>query len=96
MDDLAGYLLEKESITGKEFMKIFNRYKGITEDGEGSGDEDSDTGAVKDEADPENAGETSDAAKADAAEAEETAEVPADNEAKEGQAAGETEEEQQG
>nr|MCR5357460.1 ATP-dependent zinc metalloprotease FtsH [Lachnospiraceae bacterium] len=34
MDELAAYLLEKESITGKEFMKIFNRYKGISEDEE--------------------------------------------------------------
>ena len=32
MDELAAYLLEKESITGKEFMKIFNRYKGIADD----------------------------------------------------------------
>ncbi|MBR6469371.1 MAG: ATP-dependent zinc metalloprotease FtsH [Lachnospiraceae bacterium] len=51
MDELAAYLLDKESITGKEFMKIFNRYKGIPEeedtdetdeakqDAEGSGEE---------------------------------------------------------
>lgn len=32
MDELAAYLLEKESITGKEFMKIFNRHKGISEE----------------------------------------------------------------
>ena len=32
MDELAAYLLEKESITGKEFMKIFNRHKGIADD----------------------------------------------------------------
>ncbi len=32
MDELAAFLLEKESITGKEFMKIFNRHKGIEED----------------------------------------------------------------
>ncbi|MCR5421704.1 MAG: ATP-dependent zinc metalloprotease FtsH [Lachnospiraceae bacterium] len=41
MNELAGFLLERESITGKEFMKIFNRYKGITDDGsteEGSND----------------------------------------------------------
>ncbi len=31
MEELAGFLLEKESITGKEFMKIFNEHKGITE-----------------------------------------------------------------
>lgn len=29
MDELAAFLLEKESITGKEFMEIFNRVKGI-------------------------------------------------------------------
>ena len=28
MDELAAFLLEKESITGKEFMEIFNRVKG--------------------------------------------------------------------
>ena len=38
MDELAAYLLEKESITGKEFMKIFNRYKGISEDEEKNDD----------------------------------------------------------
>ncbi|MCR5604808.1 MAG: ATP-dependent zinc metalloprotease FtsH [Lachnospiraceae bacterium] len=32
MDELAAYLLEKESITGKEFMKIFNRHKGIADE----------------------------------------------------------------
>ena len=30
MDELATFLLEKESITGKQFMEIFNRAKGIT------------------------------------------------------------------
>ena len=29
MDELAEFLLKKESITGKEFMEIFNRAKGI-------------------------------------------------------------------
>ena len=32
MDELAAFLLEKESITGKEFMKIFNRAKGIADE----------------------------------------------------------------
>ncbi len=32
MDELAEFLLEKESITGKEFMKIFNRSKGIADE----------------------------------------------------------------
>jgi len=31
MDELAAFLLEKESITGKQFMEIFNRYMGIEE-----------------------------------------------------------------
>ena len=31
MDELAGFLIEKETITGKEFMKIFRKLKGIPE-----------------------------------------------------------------
>ena len=31
MDKLAEYLIEKETITGKEFMKIFRELKGIPE-----------------------------------------------------------------
>ena len=31
MDKLAAYLIEKETITGKEFMKIFRKEKGIPE-----------------------------------------------------------------
>ena len=31
MDKLAAYLIEKETITGKEFMKIFRREKGLPE-----------------------------------------------------------------
>lgn len=31
MDELAEYLIEKETITGKEFMKIYNEKKGIQE-----------------------------------------------------------------
>ena len=31
MDKLAAYLIEKETITGKEFMKIYRREKGIPE-----------------------------------------------------------------
>ena len=29
MDSLAAFLIEKETITGKEFMKIFREVKGI-------------------------------------------------------------------
>ncbi|MBQ8148575.1 MAG: ATP-dependent zinc metalloprotease FtsH [Lachnospiraceae bacterium] len=32
MDKLAAYLIEKETITGKEFMEIYNREKGICEE----------------------------------------------------------------
>ena len=31
MDKLADYLIEKETITGKEFMQIFRKEKGIPE-----------------------------------------------------------------
>ena len=44
MEELAAFLLEKESITGKEFMKIFNRYMGIPE--EDSEDTESEKGDV--------------------------------------------------
>lgn len=39
MDVLAAHLLEKETITGKEFMKIFREQKGIPEPEESSEDE---------------------------------------------------------
>lgn len=32
LDSIAGFLIEKETITGKEFMEIFRREKGITEE----------------------------------------------------------------
>jgi cell division protease FtsH len=32
MDKIAEFLIEKETITGKEFMQIFNEAEGITED----------------------------------------------------------------
>ena len=35
MDKLAAYLIEKETITGKEFMKIFRKEKGLPEPEEG-------------------------------------------------------------
>ena len=31
LDQIAAFLIEKETITGKEFMKIFRRCKGIPE-----------------------------------------------------------------
>ena len=33
MDGIAAYLIEKETITGKEFMEIYRRVKGISEPG---------------------------------------------------------------
>ena len=32
LDKVADFLIEKETITGKEFMEIFNEVKGITPD----------------------------------------------------------------
>lgn len=34
LDSIAGFLIEKETITGKEFMEIFRREKGITSEDE--------------------------------------------------------------
>ena len=34
LDEAARFLIEKETITGKEFMKIFNEKKGISEETE--------------------------------------------------------------
>ncbi len=40
LDDIAAFLIEKETITGKEFMEIFHQVEGITpEDGEGKMEE---------------------------------------------------------
>ena len=39
MDKIAEFLIEKETITGKEFMKIFREIKGIPEPEEASGEE---------------------------------------------------------
>ena len=49
MDELAQFLLEKESITGKQFMEIFNRAKGITDPEESSEEADSENGPQEDE-----------------------------------------------
>ena len=54
LDKIAAYLIEKETITGKEFMEIFRREKGLPDpeeekkDNEGSDDN---TGEASDEAD---------------------------------------------
>ena len=34
LDEAAQFLIERETITGKEFMKIFNKYKGTEENKE--------------------------------------------------------------
>ncbi len=39
MDQIAAFLIEKETITGKEFMKIFREVKGIPEPEEGKKEE---------------------------------------------------------
>ena len=39
MDKIAAFLIEKETITGKEFMKIFREVKGISEPEEGQKDD---------------------------------------------------------
>ena len=44
MDKLAEYLIEKETITGKEFMEIFRREKGLPDPGEESKEGDSEDG----------------------------------------------------
>ncbi len=38
MDKIAGYLIKKETITGKEFMKIYRKEKGIPEPAEDGGE----------------------------------------------------------
>ena len=67
MDKLAAHLIEKETITGKEFMKIFRAEKGIPEPEE---TEEGKSEAGKTEMDKEEAGRADDSkAEADRAEA---------------------------
>ncbi|MBQ8184358.1 MAG: ATP-dependent zinc metalloprotease FtsH [Lachnospiraceae bacterium] len=47
LDQIAEYLIEKETITGKEFMRIFRKAKGIPESEEGQKEE---SGRVKEKA----------------------------------------------
>ena len=49
MDKLAAFLIEKETITGKEFMEIFRREKGLPEPEEKKKDADSGDDAKKDD-----------------------------------------------
>ena len=45
LDEIAAYLIEKETITGKEFMEIFRKAEGIPEPNETDGKADSKEGA---------------------------------------------------
>ena len=45
LDKVAEYLIEKETITGKEFMKIFRELKGIPEPEEKSEEEKKEEGS---------------------------------------------------
>lgn len=47
MDELAKFLIEKETITGKEFMKIFRKLKGIPEPEEEKTEETKDSAEAK-------------------------------------------------
>ncbi|MBE5874551.1 MAG: ATP-dependent zinc metalloprotease FtsH [Lachnospiraceae bacterium] len=47
MDKLAAFLIEKETITGKEFMEIFRKEKGIPEPEEKKDEEKADVSAVQ-------------------------------------------------
>ena len=50
MDKLAEFLIEKETITGKEFMEIFRREKGLPEPEEGKpGEKGAESGQVADD-----------------------------------------------
>lgn len=50
MDKLAEFLIEKETITGKEFMQIYRKEKGIPEPEEKPGEEQKEAGAEKESA----------------------------------------------
>ena len=64
LDEIAGFLIEKETITGKEFMEIFNKYQDQTgqeqkpEDDAGNGSEadGSEEGRAAVQGEPEDAG----------------------------------------
>ena len=67
MDQIAAFLIEKETITGKEFMKIFREVKGIPEPEEGKKEEKSRMG-----------GEFAEDAASQQVQAAETLEAPAE------------------
>ena len=47
LDKIAEFLFEKETITGKEFMKIYREVKGLPEEGESEKNEDAEKETVK-------------------------------------------------
>lgn len=53
MDQIAAFLIDKETITGKEFMKIFRRVKGIPEPEEPKEDDDKGTASQELHVNPE-------------------------------------------
>ena len=55
MDQIAEFLIEKETITGKEFMKIFRQVKGIPEPGEKKEEKEEPVEEVLTEEEPETA-----------------------------------------
>ena len=59
MDKLAEFLIEKETITGKEFMQIFRKEKGLPEPEEKKDDEKAETEGKEETKESENAEQTS-------------------------------------
>ena len=51
MDEIAEFLIEKETITGKEFMKIFRKVKGLPEPEEKPAQDDQEVQSVQAEKD---------------------------------------------
>ena len=77
MDKLAEFLIEKETITGKEFMKIFREIKGIPEPEEDKKEENtSESIESQDEKTISELEETTEASEEIASEVEETTEIP--------------------
>ena len=89
MNKLAAFLIEKETITGKEFMEIYRREKGLPEPEEETRDEASAEKTATAEADGETA-EKAATAEADGETAEKAATAEADGETAEKAATAET------
>ena len=74
MDKIAEFLIERETITGKEFMKIFREVKGIPEPEEGSPEKDT-AGRVMEKSSAETAEEKPEGEKTEGKETELNAEA---------------------